>query len=157
MLQCDALDGLFVANVAIFAMTLVLLLGKLSAALWSVAWGTAEIRRLRAAGAEPQPPAPDASIEEHLHNPLSRRAVGLADTSAMSAIFVPFIMSHDDVLRCEDVEEMYRRRRAAPRSNLHKVRHKPYDLAYARCIAHHASALRSNDPIRCDAMQSHAI
>ena len=71
--------------------------------------GTRDLNAFRAAnGGSDSELALDATLPEMLKDPLTRRALGLADASAVAAFFVPYIMTNEEVLRVEHVEEKYR-------------------------------------------------
>ena len=62
---CLALDGIFVASLAIFVVTILLVFGKMWSSLAGAAAGGREIRALEAAG-QPTPAVPTAEEEEFL-------------------------------------------------------------------------------------------
>ena len=101
---CDVLDRLFLATLITFALTWLLLLGKVGAAIASVRAGTAELRLPGVRNLQEL----DADFADHLgrmplprllRHPLTRRGIGFSEASAVSFFFVPLIMS-DDEARC---------------------------------------------------------
>ena len=60
--------------------------------------GPRDLNAFRAAnGGSDSELALDATLPEMLKDPLTRRALGLADASAVAAFFVPFIMTNEEV------------------------------------------------------------
>lgn len=85
-----------------FTQTLVLVFGKLNMALAEAYAGSRQLRaRATASRGEL---LPQASLAQLLADPRTRRAVGLAEASAMCLAFVPFVMTDKDVLRVELLE-----------------------------------------------------
>ena len=105
--QCDALNGLYIATMGIFALSCMLLMGKLYVALENARIGTRRLAAVRAKGVVMELP-PDSPLANLLDDPLTQRAVGLAEASAVAAFFVPLLMTNEEVLRVEEVEERFR-------------------------------------------------
>ena len=98
---CDVLDRLFLATLITFVLTWLLLLGKCAAAYASVRAGTAElqlpgVRNLQELDADFADGMGRMPLSQLLRHPLTRRGIGFSEVSAVSAFFVPLIMSDDE-------------------------------------------------------------
>jgi hypothetical protein len=100
---CDVLDRLYLATIATFVLTWILIVGKMSAAYSAWRLGTQEIALHGEPELEDTP-----SLPALLRHPHTRRGIGYSEACAVAVGFVPLLMSDDEVLLVEAVEEAYR-------------------------------------------------